>query len=105
MAYNVMQEYINIVKKEIYECMKLMMEKHYNKTIVDKYIQKYVDVRYNNFTHKNDERTLKERVAKSLETVKKEIDRQSRKLGQVNELTYKFFCYILYFDKVLACKD
>lgn len=105
MAYNVMQEYINIVKKEIYECMKLMLEKHYNKAITDKYIQKYVDVRYNNFTHKNDERTLKERVVKSLETVKKEIDRQSRKIGQVNELTYKFFSYILYFDKVLACKD
>lgn len=104
MKYNIMQLYIEIVKKQLNICMKLILERKYNRQLVNQYIQKYIDIRYNNFTDDNDNETIRTKILNGLEQVKVKID-EDEQLREKNKYTYDFFYYMLYFDGVIICKN
>ena len=107
MTINVMDEYLEILKKYINKYMKLIFEYRYSKEICERYISKYIDVRYYDF--------YKEELDQGLTLRKKVMHilrKESEKLGEiypenVNNINNMclFFYYIMYFDNVIYCKN
>ena len=107
MTINVMDEYLEILKKYINKYIKLIFEYRYSKEICERYISKYIDVRYYDF--------YKEEVDQGLTLRKKVMHilrKESEKLGEiypenVNNINNMclFFYYIMYFDNVIYCKN
>ena len=107
MTINVMDEYLELLKKYINKYIKLIFEYRYSKEICERYISKYIDVRYYDF--------YKEEVDQGLTLRKKVMHilrKESEKLGEiypenVNNINNMclFFYYIMYFDNVIYCKN
>ena len=77
MTINVMDEYLEILKKYINKYMKLIFEYRYSKEICERYISKYIDVRYYDF--------YKEELDQGLTLRKKVMHilrKESEKLGE-----------------------
>ncbi len=60
---NIMNEYTTYTKKCLNNYMKYILDKHYDKGIVNRYIDKYIDVRYSNYL---DDDTIKDTLNKKI---------------------------------------
>ena len=60
---NIMDEYTTYTKKCLNNYMKYILDKKYDKGMVNKYIDKYIDVRYSNYL---DENTIKDTLSKKI---------------------------------------
>ena len=49
MTINLMNTYIDITKKQINEYLKMTIGKEYKKQYVDRFVDKYINIRYYNF--------------------------------------------------------
>ena len=58
-----MDEYTTYTKKCLNNYMKYILDKKYDKGMVNKYIDKYIDVRYSNYL---DENTIKDTLSKKI---------------------------------------
>ena len=105
MANNIAKEYIDFSKKNIIKYLKVILEKYYNKTLVDSLLEEYISVRYYN----NEERKFKSLEA-NLNYYLKEKSKvlnsdADEEMSFRIKNTFYLFKYILYFDNVLECES
>lgn len=106
MSINIMNKYIEITKKQISTYLKFVFEGKYNKRYNDIYTEKYINSRYYNFFGDEEENTTIRKIV--LEELRKTQEYLISTDFQDKELIEKihiFFCYFLYFDDVVYCKD
>ena len=48
MDYNIITEYTTFIKKELLEFYKIALDKAYVKSLIDPFLNKYINVRYYN---------------------------------------------------------
>lgn len=100
MSYNVLEKYIEITTKEINEYMKLIFENMYLKRISDKYIEAYLDVRFYNFYHKDENLTFRKNFMNAIKQAEQRILMQYPDDKKIIENMAIFYYFILYFDKI-----
>ena len=106
MSINIMNKYIEITKKQISTYLKLVFEKQYNKRYNDIYTEKYFNSRYYNFFNDNDENTtIRKIVLEELRKTQEYLISTDLQEKEIIEKIHIFFCYFLYFDDVVYCKD
>ena len=107
MTINVMDEYLEILKKYINKYIKLIFEYRYSKEICERYISKYIDVRYYDFYKEEVDQglTLRKKV---MHILRKESEKlceiYPENVNNINNMCL-FFYYIMYFDNVIYCKN
>lgn len=104
MSINIMDKYIEITKRQILIYLKLIFESSYNKGYNDVYIDKYINSRYYNFFD-DESNTIRKIVLNELKKTQEYIISNNFKDKELIEQIYIFFCYFLYFDNVVYCKD
>ena len=106
MSINIMNKYIEITEKQISTYLKLVFEKQYNKRYNDIYTEKYINSRYYNFFNDNDENTtIRKIVLEELRKTQEYLISTDLQEKEIIEKIHIFFCYFLYFDDVVYCKD
>lgn len=107
MTINVMDEYLELLKKYINKYIKLIFEYRYSKEICERYISKYIDVRYYDFYKEEVDQglTLRKKV---MHILRKESEKlceiYPENVNNINNMCL-FFYYIMYFDNVIYCKN
>lgn len=104
MTINIMDEYIEITKKQISEYMKLVFDNQFNLNYCDIFIERYVNIRYYNY-YENDIETTRGKILDHLKQVGEEIIINNINDRELIELMRIFFYYVLYFDNVVYYKD
>lgn len=105
MSINIMNKYIEITKKQILMYLKLVFESSYDKKYNDIYIEKYINARYYNFFSDEENNTIRKVILDELKKTQKYIISNNFRDKELIEQIYIFFCYFLYFDNVVYCKD
>lgn len=105
MTINIMSEYIYLTKKQISTYLKLVFENTYDKKYNDIYTEKYINVRYYNFFCDNESTTIRKTLLDELRKTQEYIISNNFQDKELIEKMYVFFCYVLYFDDVVYCKD
>lgn len=105
MTTNIMSEYIDLTKKQISTYLKLVFENTYDKKYNDIYTEKYINVRYYNFFCDNKSTTIRKTLLDELRKTQEYIISNNFQDKELIEKMYVFFCYVLYFDDVVYCKD
>ena len=89
------EEYIEFSKKNILKYLKLILEKYYDKEIVESLVETYINVRYYNIDQKT--KNLEKNINYYLKQKVTEIlDEKEEKI----KIIFYTFKYILYFDNV-----
>lgn len=101
---NIMNQYIDITKKQLDTYFKIIFDSKYNKRYTDVYIEKYVNSRYLNFFG-DSENTIRKIVLDELKKTQEYIISSSQEDAELIEQMYIFLCYFLYFDNLVYCKD
>ena len=96
---NDIKGYVEIVKKQFYKYFSIIFENGFNKKILDKLIEKYVEVRYfnleQNVTDRNNLRdTVLNRIQNEVEVLKVAFNKQD--VMNINEA----FLHVMYLDNV-----
>lgn len=97
MNNNIITEYINFSKQCINHYFKLIMDKKYNKDIVNKLINVYIDSRY--YTNTNN---LPLTIRTNLNKASEEFKGADK---DVASNVIKIFNFIMYFDNVVECES
>lgn len=106
MSINIMDKYIEITKRQILMYFKMIFEDSYNKRYNDIYIDKYINTRYYNFFYDSDENsTIRKIILDELKKTQEYVISTNFQDKELIEQIYIFFCYFLYFDNVIYCKD
>lgn len=105
MKINVMNEYIELTKKQITSYLKLVLENAYQKRYADMYIDTYINVRYYNFFDVGESLTRRKKILEELRKMQEYIIETNIKDTEIIEHLHLFFCYVLYIDNVVYCKD
>lgn len=105
MSINIMDKYIEITKRQILIYLKLIFESSYNKKYNDIYIDKYINARYYNFFSDEENSTIRRVILDELKKTQEYIISNNFQDKELIEQIYIFFCYFLYFDNVVYCKD
>ena len=106
MSINIMDKYIEITKRQILMYFKMILEDSYNKRYNDIYIDKYINTRYYNFFYDSDENsTIRKIILDELKKTQEYVISTNFQDKELIEQIYIFFCYFLYFDNVIYCKD
>lgn len=105
MTINIMNEYIQITKKQIDIYFKLVFEKEYNKNYVKTYTDTYINARYYNFFANGENRTIRKIILEELRKTEEYMVSVNLQDKELIEKMCVFFCYILYFDNVVYCKN
>ena len=99
MDYNIIEKYLTFLKKEYLNFFKIVLKHKYQKILCLPFVEKYLNVRYNNETNYVAEKDIMNRINKELIDVYKEL------VNEENEETLKnivaLFGYITYFDDVI----
>lgn len=91
----VVEEYIEFSKKNILKYLKLILEKYYDKEIVESLVETYINIRYYNIDQKT--KNLEKNINYYLKQKVTEIlDEKEEKI----KIIFYTFKYILYFDNV-----
>ena len=91
----VVEEYIEFSKKNILKYLKLILEKYYDKEIVESLVETYINIRYYNIEQKT--KNLEKNINYYLKQKVTEIlDEKEEKI----KIIFYTFKYILYFDNV-----
>lgn len=104
MTINIMSEYIKLTKKQIESYMKLVFEEKYSKKYNDIYSDTYINSRYYNFFN-NGETTIRRTILEELKKTQEYAISNNFEDKELIEKMHIFFCYVLYFDNVVYCKD
>lgn len=105
MTINIMDQYIELSKKQIYSYMKLIFDQKYNKQYVDLFVEKYIDTRYYNLYDYEPNQTLRKKIVYILKETQENIMINHIEDRELIEKMYLFFYYVLYFDNVVAFND
>ena len=105
MTINIMNEYIEITKKQISTYLKIVFGDEYNKKNCDMYIEKYINSRYYNFFSYDEATTIRKTILDELKKTQEYAISNDYYNKKTIEQIHVFFCYVLYFDDVVYCKD
>lgn len=103
MTINLMDQYIDIVKKQITTYMKAVFKNKFRKEYNDELIRKYINTRYFNFYESH--RTIRKEILEQLKTTQEELIMEHIEDKELIENMGMFFYYVLYFDHVAYYKD
>ena len=104
MTINIMNEYIHLTKKQIETYLRLVFENTYDKKYNDIYSETYINSRYYNF-YNNSDTTIRRTILEELKKTQEYAVSNNFQDKELIEQMYIFFCYVLYFDDVVYCKD
>ena len=98
MEYNIISEYVDYIKKTYLSFFRILLKNKYNRSICEKFVNKYIDVRYYNETNYPKIKDILNRVNKELVDVYEDV----YTINDENMLKniVALFGYILYFDEV-----
>ena len=105
MTINIMNEYIELTKKQIREYMKLIFGKQYNERYTNIFIEKYINIRYFNYYEKDIYASIREKILDYLKQTEEDIVINNINDRELIEEMRIFFYYVLYFDNVSYYKD
>lgn len=105
MTINIMNEYIELAKKQINEYMKLIFEQEFNQNYCDIFTERYINIRYFNYYENDIYESTRRKILDHLKQVGEELIINNINDRELIELIRIFFYYILYFDNVVYYKD
>lgn len=105
MTINIMNEYIELTKKQINEYMKLVFGESFNKTYCELFLERYINIRYFNYYENEFHETIRRKILEHLKKVGEEIIINNINDRELIETMRVFFYYVLYFDNVVYYKD
>lgn len=105
MTINIMNEYIQLTKRQIETYMKLIFENQYEKKYNNLYIDTYINARYYNFFTNGENRTIRKIILEELKKTQEYAISNYYQDKNLIENMYVFFCYVLYFDNVVYYKE
>lgn len=105
MTINIMNEYIELTKKQINEYMKLVFGERLNQTYCDLFTERYINIRYFNYYENEFHETIRRKIIEHLKQVGEEIIINNINDRELIETMRVFFYYVLYFDNVVYYKD
>ena len=105
MTINIMEQYIEITKKQIEDYMKLVFEDKFNKRYFDLFTEKYINIRYYNYYDNEVIDTMRRKILEHLKKVCEDIIINNINDRELIENMRVFFYYVLYFDNVVYYKD
>ena len=98
MEYNIINEYVMFIKRELHSFFKIIFGDKYQKKMCEPFIDRYITVRYYNETNYTRDRDIMNRLNKEL------VDVYEDNVNDDNEDMLKnivaLFAYIVYFDDV-----
>lgn len=98
MNYNIVNIYIDFLKKSYLEFFKIILKNKYSKELCLAFIDRYISVRYYNETNYSSTKDIVSRVNKELIDVLEE-NRDEKNIELLKNIV-ALFAYILYFDDV-----
>ena len=105
MSINIMNEYIELTKKQINEYMKLVFEEKFNQTYCNLFLERYINIRYFNYYENEYHESTRKKILEHLKKVGEEIIINNIQDRELIETMRVFFYYVLYFDNVVYYKD
>ena len=105
MSINIMEQYIELTKKQINAYMRLVFGNKFNKKYCDLYTEKYINVRYYNFYEEDITNTIRKKIINHLKLTEEDIIVNNINDRELIEKMCVFYYYILYFDNVVYYKD
>lgn len=105
MTINIMNQYINLTKKQINTYMKSVFENKFNKKYCDAFTDKYINIRYYNFYEKDELGTIRKKILEHLKKTQEDIIINHMEDRELIEEMCVFYYYVLYFDNVVYYKD
>ena len=105
MTINIMNEYIELTKKQINEYMKLVFEEKFNQTYCNLFLERYINIRYFNYYENEYHESTRKKILEHLKKVGEEIIINNIQDRELIETMRVFFYYVLYFDNVVYYKD
>lgn len=105
MTINIINQYIELTKKQINEYMKLVFENNFNKKYCEIYTEKYINIRYYNFYEEDENNTIRTRILENLKKVQEELEKKLYVDKKTIENIRVFYYFVLYFDNVVYYKD
>ena len=105
MTINIMNEYIDITKKQIETYFKIVFGNKFNKKFWTEYTDKYINIRYYNYDETTFEGTPRKKIIERLNQVKENLESQFILNRELIQQMCIFYYYILYFDNVVYYKD
>ena len=105
MSFNVMNEYIKIAQKGIYEYMKLILENKYERAIVKEFLESYMEIRYYDLNEGKKNKEIKNDILENLEIKKEKLVKEHPEKEITIFLTERFFRDLLYLDHVIPYKN
>jgi hypothetical protein len=100
MSENIVLEYINYVKKSIYNFYRILLDKKYSYSLVSPIITKYIKIRYYNDTDSKEKNIIK-RINKELKVVVTESLNDNPNNADLIKNVYALVSYLLYIDDVV----
>ena len=70
---NIMNEYVSYTKKSFHNYMKYILDKYYDKGIVTKFTDTYIDIRYSNYLENCDGMPITKKVLKGISLISEEM--------------------------------
>lgn len=105
MTINIMEQYIEITKKQIEEYMKLVFKDKFNKGYCELFTERYINIRYYNYYENEVIETMRRKILNHLKKVGEDIIINNINDRELIENMRIFFYYVLYFDDVVYYKD
>lgn len=103
MSYNIIDEYINFIKKEYLKFYKIILRTKYNKQVIEPLLDRYIMVRYYNETIYASNKDVVERINKELSRVIFSLMKKSNE--ELLKNIYALFGYIMYYDDCFLISD
>lgn len=105
MTINIMNQYIELTRKQINFYMKMVFGNKFNKEYNNIYIEKYINTRYYNFYENDMNTTIRRKIIEQLKKTQDDIIINHIDDRELIEQMCVFFYYVLYFDHVVYYKD
>ena len=105
MTTNIMNEYIELTKKQINEYIKLVLGDKFNQNYCDLFTERYINIRYFNYYENEFHESARRKILEHLKKVGEEIIINNINDRELIEIMRVFFYYVLYFDNVVYYKD
>jgi len=103
MDFNVILEYTTFIKKELLEFYRIVLDKDYVKSLIDPFLNKYINVRYYNESMHPNIKDNVDRIGKDLEDTYKLL--QTKEKEELLKNIYSMFGYIIYFDDLVSLDE
>lgn len=105
MTINLMKQYVELTQKQIQFYLKKVLGNKYKKAYCDRFIEKYINIRYYNFYKNDSNHAIRKNVMEALKNLQEDMIITNIEDRDIIEKTNLFFYYVLYFDNVVYYKD